>query len=132
MKSILAVVGFAFALTCAGCSRHEYTPTKRIPGDQDYGYIFTETTGITQYVVHQGKKIAIQFRSDSDQQAVSSLQSLGADILYNKADGKQMFLIGKLHTKILWTPKSLPNAPVQYAESQLYQEFMLRGWRVNK
>ena len=132
MKSIITVaVGIVFVLSCAGCSQHDYTPTKHIAGDQEYGYIVTETTGITRYAVSKGKKVAIKFRSDSDSQAVNSLQSLGADVVYGKADGKQMVLIGKLHTKILWTLKSLPNASIQYAESQPYQEFTLRGWRVN-
>ena len=126
MKSILAVVaGCVFVLSCAGCSSHDYTPTRPVAGDQEYGYIFTETTGITQYAVNKGKKIAIKFRSDSDAQAVDSLQSLGADIVYTKADGKQMLLIGKLHARILRTP----NNP-HMAASQSYQEFTLRGWRI--
>ncbi len=109
-----------------GGSPRGFAPAKQIAGDTEYGFLFTETTGITRYVMHQGKQVAIQLRADSDPQAVRSLQAVGADILYNQADGRQMVLIGKLHPKVLRTPDN-----PRMAQSQPYQEFSLRGWRLN-
>lgn len=136
MKSIhTAGAGFVLILTCLGCSQHQNVvskdtaaPPKATVEKREYIYSYADNTGIPDYVDYQGKSVAIKFRADSNQKALTSLRkSVGNS--YRKLGNHvaERIVIGKLHPKVLWTPDK-PNMPT----SEPYQEFTLYSWRSKK
>jgi hypothetical protein len=90
------------------------------PKVKTYGFVHLETTGITSYVIIDGKEMPIQFRADSDPLAVKSLNALNARILLPNSDGKKLFLIGQYFAE----PRHTPGCP-GCATIEEYREFRL-------
>ena len=62
----------------------------------EYGYVFHESTGENQYLLREGRRVAIKhFADTSDQKALKSLQALKWNILYLNAGGDRIFVIGE-------------------------------------
>ncbi len=91
----------------------------------EYGYIFHETTGITTYILNNGKEIAIKFSSDSDQDVLKMLYFLKWNVLYPNSKGDKIFLRGILNNKINKTPSG-PHR----AESEDFRYFKLISWYI--
>jgi hypothetical protein len=102
-------------------SQHNATPVE--PMIKTYGFLHEETTGITSYVVINGKAKPIQFRPDSDPLAMKSFDALKPRISLPNTDGKKVFLIGQYFS----APKHTRSCP-QCADSQEYREFKLVDW----
>jgi len=90
-----------------------------------YGLVHKETTGITSYVIINGKPIPIQFRADSDPLALKALGALDRRIVLPNARGKKIFLVGKYFAEV----KRTRNCP-QCAAAEDYHEFKLLDWYI--
>lgn len=134
MKSIRTVgTGFILILTFSGCSqkvasKHNAPPSKITVEKREYRYEYADNTGIPDFVEYQGNQVSIQFRADSNQQALNSLRK-GISIDYQKMGNHiaKRVVIGKLYPKVLWTPDK-PNM----SQTEPYREFTLYGWRSKK
>lgn len=119
MRHLLIVV-LIFASVSCSCKSVE-------PPVWEYGYVFHESTGLTDHVRSNGKEIAIQFRRNSDQKALRSLRALRWQKLNANADGHHMVLVGQLYTNVQRTP-----GKPDMAASEPYQEFSLRRWQFKR
>jgi hypothetical protein len=139
MKPIYTVAtvaaGFILILTCLNRSqrddkesKHIISPSKTTVQKQKYTYYYADNTGIPDYVDYQGKSVAIRFRADSNQKALTSLRKSITNS-YQKLGNHvaERIVIGNLHPEVLWTPDE-PNM----ATSEPYQEFTLQSWRSKK
>ena len=79
MKHILTA---AILLVCAGCTTHYPINT--------YGLVHKETTGITTYILHDGKEIPIMFSPESEQLALEALRALKWAVFLPNTDGKNL------------------------------------------
>jgi hypothetical protein len=95
------------------------------PKVKTYGFVHLETTGITSYVIINGKEMPIQFRADSDPLAMKSLYALNSRILLPNTDGKKLFLIGQYFAE----PKHTRSCR-QCATVEEYREFKLVDWYI--
>jgi len=95
------------------------------PRIKTYGFLHSETTGITSYVIINGKKKPILFHADSDPLAVKSLYALNSRIILPNTDGRKLFLIGQY----LAEPKRTRSCR-QCAKSEEYREFKLVDWYI--
>lgn len=92
---------------------------------ETFGYVFHETTRITQGILKDGQEIKIKFSMDSDSVALRTLTSLNWFVLYPNDDGNHLFVEGHMDNKIQWT-KNHPNM----AKSESFQEFELNNWYI--
>jgi hypothetical protein len=95
------------------------------PRVKTYGFVHVETTGITSYVIVNGKEKPILFRPDSDPLAMKSFNALNSRIRLPNTDGKKLFLIGQYfsepkHTRICR----------ECAKAEAYREFRLVDWYI--
>lgn len=99
--------------------------TKVEPKIKTYGFVHHETTGISSYVIINGKEIPIRFRADSDSLAVKSLKALNWRIFLPNSDGTKLFLIGQYFAQ----PKRTSSCE-QCPEAEEYREFKLLDWYI--
>ena len=92
---------------------------------QAFGFVHQETTGVNSFVRLHGKDVPIQFRSDSNVAAVTSLKSLQPEVFLPNANGTTIRLVGQFYEGICRTP----DAPDR-AESEEYHEFRLDRWYI--
>ncbi len=92
-------------------------------GVHAYGFIFHETTGITTFLLVNGKEQAVQFTPQSSRLARETLFDLDAFHLYKNADGHHIVVEGVLDAETRWTPSG-PGLP----SSEPYRDFTLRFW----
>jgi|SRR6266542_2898164 len=125
MNSVLIVYGLS-------TSRPAFNPTPSQPSTiqveprvKTYGFVHMETTGITSYLIVNGKEKPILFSPDSDPLAMRSFNALNSRILFPNADGKKLFLIGQYFAE----PKHTRSCP-QCAGSEEYREFKLIDWYI--
>jgi hypothetical protein len=62
---------------------------------KEYGYVFTESTGQTEYILVDSQELPIFFNDRSNKMAVQSLRALKPSVLYGNCDGKNMFVVGE-------------------------------------
>lgn len=105
-----------FLLSGTGCA-----PSR--PVAKTYGLVHRETTGITHYLVRDGKEVSIRFAGDSDPRALASLRALKWNVLYPNSAGDRIFVTGVIGEE----QKHTPSGP-GYAVSQAYHAFRLTGW----
>lgn len=132
LLSVIALfVGFLFVVGCqskphiTGTTRPTAQPSTAqvAPEAATYGFLHQETTGITSYVILNGKESPIQFRSDSDPVALNAFKALKWQVFLPNADGQKLFVVGQYFAETKRTPvcKSCP-------ESEEYHEFKLVDW----
>jgi len=114
MKHILTAT---ILLVCAGCTTHYPINT--------YGLVHKETTGITTYILHDGKEIPIMFSPDSERQALEALRALKWNVFLPNTDGKNLFVTGRLGKNKKFTPHG-----VGRATSEEYFDFKLVKWHL--
>jgi hypothetical protein len=90
-----------------------------------FGYLHKETTGVTEFVLVNGKATAVQFSPRSNRTALEALSALKGSVLCANADGRRMFVVGYLDPVVKRTPSG-PN--LAYPET--YQEFTLQRWYI--
>jgi len=95
------------------------------PKVKTYGFLHMETTGITSYVIINGKEKPIMFRPDSDPLAMKSFDALNARIILPNTDGKKLFLIGQYFSE----PRHTRSCP-ECATAEEYREFRLVDWYI--
>lgn len=68
------------------------------PGKEmkEYGYIFHESTGHTEYIKYDSKEMPIRFSKNSKKEALYSLQNLMPSILYPNSNGEKIYIVGYL------------------------------------
>ena len=95
------------------------------PQVKTYGFLHMETTGITSYVIVNGKRKPILFRSDSDPLAIKSFDALSSRITLPNTDGKKLFVIGQYFSE----PRHTRSCP-ECATAEEYREFRLVDWYI--
>jgi hypothetical protein len=87
MKEVFVLLLCAAVFT--GCNRGKT--------ENEYGYVFHESTGQNRYILMEGRRVPIKnFVSDaSNQLALKSLQALKGNVLYSNAGGDKIFLRGE-------------------------------------
>ena len=93
------------------------------PKEKEYGFLHKETTGITSYVVSEGREVPIQFAKDSTPAGRKTLSALSWRVLLPNADGRRLVVAGVLSDRKQRTP-SAPNM----ATPEDYVEFKLTHW----
>ena len=114
MRHILAA---ATLFVCSGCATHFPVNT--------YGLVHKETTGITTYVLYDGKKTPIMFSPDSERQALEALRALKWNVFLPNTDGKHLFVTGELGKGKKFTPHG-----VGRPASEAYFDFRLVTWHL--
>lgn len=114
MKYILTAT---ILFICAGCTTHYPINT--------YGLVHKEATGITTYILHDGKEIPIMFAPDSKRQALEALRALKWNVFLPNTDGKNLFVSGELGKNKKLTPHG-----VGRATSEAYFDFKLVKWHL--
>ena len=111
---------FAVMVLNSGClqSRKSKLPPQQGSALQEFGYHHAETTGISEFVLVNGKEIAIEFDSNSDRGELEGLR--------HEFDGPEnhIVVVGKLSPIVKRTPDGSG-----FASSEPYQEFQLVQWR---
>jgi len=109
---------FALTITLiAGC-----TSNVRL---QTHGYVFHESTGITDHIVQNGKEIPVIFSFKSNSQNLAALKSLKWNILYPNSGGNKIYVVGVLGNQEKLTPfKSNLIIP------EKYRDFTLEDWYI--
>lgn len=125
MKFLLLIYGLSVSEPALITTFSQQKAIQVEPRIKTYGFLHSETTGITSYVIINGKKKPIQFRSDSDPLAMKSFDALHSRILLPNTDGKKLFLIGQYFS----APKRTRSCP-QCADSEEYREFKLVDWYI--
>ncbi len=123
MKSSLIIYGQSVSPQALITTFSHQNSTQVEPRIKTYGFLHSETTGITSYVIINGKAKPIQFRADSDPFAMKSFDALKPRISLPNTDGKKLFLIGQYFS----APKHTHSCP-QCADSEEYREFKLVDW----
>lgn len=123
MKSSLIIYGQRVSPQALITTFSHQNSTRVEPRIKTYGFLHSETTGITSYVIIIGKAKPIQFHPDSDPLAMKSFNALKARISLPNTDGKKLFLIGQYFS----APKHTRSCP-QCADSEEYREFKLVDW----
>lgn len=101
-----------------GCSRAKQALP--LAGNiKEYDYYHAETTGVTEFIFINGKETAIEYRRDSVQAEVTSLNSF----LVKSND--RIVVVGELSPLHLMTTDG-----EGMAQPEPYQEFRLLQWRV--
>jgi hypothetical protein len=62
---------------------------------KEYRYVFTESTGQTEYILVDSQELPIIFNDRSNKMALQSLRALKPSVLYGNCDGKNMFVVGE-------------------------------------
>jgi len=62
---------------------------------KEYGYVFTESTGQTEYVLVDSQELPIIFNDRSNKMALQSLRALKASVVYGNSGGENMFVVGE-------------------------------------
>jgi hypothetical protein len=88
-----------------------------------YRFVHSETTGMTSFVVVNGKEWAIEFHRDSDPVAVKAFGALGGRVLLPNAYRKKIFLVGSLLPAVKVT-----RSCTGCAQPEEYREFKLVDW----
>jgi hypothetical protein len=125
MNSLLIIYGQSASRPAFNTTFSLLSTIQVEPNVKTYGFMHSETTGITSYVIINGKKKPILFRADSDPLAVKSLYALNSRISLPNTDGKKLFLIGQYFSE----PKHTRSCP-QCADSEEYCEFKLVDWYI--
>jgi hypothetical protein len=125
MKALLLIYGLSVSEPALIITLPQQKAIQVEPRIKTYGFLHSETTGITSYVIINGKKKPIQFRPDSDPLAMKSFHALDSRILLPNTDGKKLFLIGQY----LSEPKHTRSCP-QCADPEEYREFRLVAWYI--
>lgn len=124
------LIGLLFVICCQSKPHITGTRSTSQPGNTmvapeaaTYGFVHHETTGITSYVMLNGKKSPIQFHSDSDTVALNAFRALKPNVLLPNANGEKLFLTGQYFPESKRTPdcKTCP-------KSEEYHEFKLVDW----
>ena len=65
--------------------------------EKEYGYVFQESTGHSQFILIEGRKVPIKiiFAEAPNQMALKSLRALKAGILYDNSGGERIFVRGE-------------------------------------
>jgi hypothetical protein len=92
---------------------------------QTYGYVFHETTGITNHIDQNGKEIPVKFSSKSNLQNLAALRSLKWNILYPNSGGNKIYVVGVLGRREKMT-FSGPNL----STPEKYMDFTLSDWYI--
>jgi hypothetical protein len=120
MVIVKKLLGFSLSISLiVSCAMARASESKA------YGFVHLETTGITSYVIAEGKRVAIRFSDSSDAPALAALEALRWQVLLPNADGRTIVVIGELDNEKKMTP-STPNM----AQSQVYYDFRLTGWTI--
>ncbi len=90
-----------------------------------YGLLHKETTGITTYILHDGKEIPIMFSPDSEQQALKALRVLKWNVFLPNTDGNNLFVTGELGKNKKFTPHGAGRATIEE-----YFGFKLLKWHL--
>jgi hypothetical protein len=75
-------------MSCSGSANNQKSK-------KEYGYVFTESTGQTEYILVDSKELPIFFNDRSNKMALQSLRALKPSVLYGNCDGKNMFVVGE-------------------------------------
>jgi len=90
-----------------------------------YPYQYIETTGITTFVISDGKSTPIHFTENSCEKALHSLTSLNWQVLYPNANNNKIFVVGRLHSNPQHTPSG-----IAFSKSEEYFDFTLINWYI--
>jgi hypothetical protein len=88
-----------------------------------YRFVHSETTGITSFVIVNGKERAIEFHRDSDPVAVKAFRALSGRVLLPNAHRKKIFLVGSYLPAVKVT-----RSCAGCAQPEEYREFRLVDW----
>jgi hypothetical protein len=114
MKSSLFIIA---VILITGCTSNVQLQT--------YGYVFHESTGITNHIGQNGKEIPVKFSSKSNSQNIAALKSLKWNILYPNSGGNKIYVIGVLGHREKMTPSG-PNL----SNPEKYRDFALADWYI--
>ncbi len=112
MKSSLFIIA---AILITGCTSNVQLQT--------YGYVFNESTGITNHIVQNGKEIPVIFSSKSNLQNLAALKSLKWNIFYPNSDGNKIYVVGVLGHQEKMTPSGH-----NLSNQEKYRDFALADW----
>jgi hypothetical protein len=125
MNSVLIVYGQSTSRPAFNPTPSQASTIQVEPKVKTYGFVHWETTGITSYVIVNGKEKPILFSPDSDPLAMRSFDALNPRILLPNTDGKKLFLMGQYFSE----PKHTRSCP-GCAGSEEYREFKLVDWYI--
>lgn len=60
----------------------------------EYGYVFHESTGQSQYIIMDGREVPVKFDDASNQIALKSFYALKPGIVYQNNEGDRIFVLG--------------------------------------
>ena len=119
MKWLLALV--CLALLPPGSSK---SAKRQLPDAWQYRYEHLETTGLTSQLIVNGKKVMVEFDSNSVQSELDSLLSAGVDVSNDRLIPTDIVVVGRLDPEVKMTPRC--GGCALYPEP--YQEFRLDYW----
>jgi hypothetical protein len=89
LNSLLIIYGQSASRPAFNTAFSQLSTNQVEPKVRTYGFLHMETTGITSYVIVNGKEKPILFRPDSDLLALKSFDALNSRIFLPNADGKK-------------------------------------------
>jgi len=125
LNSLLIIYGHSSSRPAFNTAFSHLSTNQVEPQVKTYGFLHMETTGITSYLIVNGKKKPILFRPDSDPLAMKSFDALNARIILPNSDGKKLFLIGQYFSE----PRRTRSCP-ECATAEEYREFKLVDWYI--
>jgi len=93
------------------------------PQIKTYRFVHNETSGITSFVIVNGKEQAIEFHRDSDPVALKAFRALSARVLLPNAHRRKVFLVGSYLPAVKVT-----RSCTGCAAPEEYREFKLVNW----
>ena len=125
LSSLLMICGPSVSQPALNTAFSQLSTNQVEPEVKTYGFLHMETTGITSYVIINGKEKPIMFRPDSDPLAMKSFDALNSRIILPNTDGKKLFLIGQYFSE----PRHTRSCP-ECATAEEYREFRLVDWYI--